>query len=110
MQTPKILIIVQGGIAEAVCATADVTVEIIDCDSQDCGFPSIHSASLRGRSWARYHKSFVACLPDCAECGKPIIVESEHEATYCGSMHRDCKAAHASKCEVCKSDFNGRGE
>ena len=38
---------------------------------------------------------------DCAECGKPIEPDDE-ETTYCGSVHRECLAAHVEHCEVCR--------
>lgn len=106
----KILIQVSGGVAVPVCATADVTVEIIDKDSRDGGFPSISSEALQGRDEARYHESFLACLPDCDECGKPIERAEDHQSTYCGSLHTTCMEAHAKKCEVCRKDFAERGE
>jgi hypothetical protein len=108
--TPKILISINSGIAKAVCATADVTVEIVDMDSQDNnGFPTIGSEALQGRDEARYRESFLECLPDCAECGKTIEHEADNESTYCGSIHHNCMEAHAKHCEVCKKDFAERG-
>src|SRR3989304_3476648 len=38
---------------------------------------------------------------DCAEGGNPIEPDDE-ETTYCGSVHRECLAAHVEHCEVCR--------
>ncbi len=39
---------------------------------------------------------------ECAECGEPIDDNDDRESTYCGSMHRDCFAAHVEHCKVCR--------
>jgi hypothetical protein len=47
---------------------------------------------------------------ECAECGKPVMVDCD-ASTYCGTVHEEeCLEAHKRHCSICDEDGEYHGK